>query len=70
MGRGVSFSPKLVPRAQPPMIKNGTSEPSFAASERSFLVERFVLQSLLSPFKTAAASEEAPPRPDEIGIFL
>lgn len=64
------FSPKLVPRAVPPSIKNGTSMPSLAARARSFFVDILRFQKVLSPLSTAAASEDAPPRPEETGTFF
>lgn len=59
-----------MPSAVPPIIKNGTSLPSFAARVRSFFCDNFKFHSLLSPLRTAAASEEAPPSPEEIGMFF
>lgn len=59
-----------MPSAVPPRIKNGTSLPSLAAKPRSFFCDNFKFQSLLSPLRTAAASEEAPPSPEETGMFF
>lgn len=51
-------------------MKNGTSLPSLAAKLRSFFCDNFKFQSLLRPLRIAAASEEAPPSPEEIGMFF
>lgn len=51
-------------------MKKGTSAPSCEARLRSLSVPKFKPQSSFRPFRTAAASEEAPPRPAEIGMLL
>lgn len=59
-----------MPSAVPPRMKKGTSLPSFAAKFRSFFCDNFKSQSLLSPLRIAVASEEAPPSPEETGMFF
>jgi hypothetical protein len=44
--------------------------PSLAARARSFFREIFRFHNLFKPLRTAAASDEAPPSPEERGMFL
>ncbi|MCL2390046.1 MAG: hypothetical protein FWC88_01285 [Endomicrobia bacterium] len=50
-------------KAAPPVRKNGTSAPSFAAILFSFSFSAFISQSFTRALIAAAASEEPPPRP-------
>ncbi len=70
VGSGVNFSPKCSAYAVPPRMKNGTSAPSWAASARRSFWERPRSHRLFRPLSVAAASEDAPPRPEEIGMFF
>jgi len=67
---GESRSPRPRPTADPPMMKKGMSEPSFAASFISSIWLRPVFQRRLSPSRHAAASELPPPSPAPEGIRL
>ena len=52
------------------LIKNGQSEPILADIDSSSLIFNPSLKRLFIALIVNAASEEPPPRPDPMGIFL
>ena len=70
VGKSCITSPFPLTIAQPPVIKNGTSDPILIPIEINSDKLNSNSHNLFIALNRAAASEEPPPKPELIGIFL
>ena len=70
VGKSCIISPFPLTIAQPPAIKNGTSDPILIPIEINSDRLNSNSHNLFIALNRAAASEEPPPKPELIGIFL